>query len=252
LSACSDAKEAERVELRVVTDGAGLTPVVTDLDYEVELSSASLAADNLKFTIAGEVHSSLDRWLSKLALPVAHAHPGHFQGGEVVGELPGHFLLRFLPGEVHELGTATLLVGSYQALNFTLSYAEGDEGAGDAGDPLVGHTATLSGTATKGDASVEFNIVLDSPVGRELVGIPFEQRITTATKHALALQLRPLDPLEMDTLFDGIDFVALDGDGDLHVRIEPQAIDEATVAAYNAVRRELQSHDHFVVHARKQ
>jgi hypothetical protein len=247
--ACSEATEAARVELRVVTDGTALDEVTTDLGYAVKLSDASVAASDLKFTIAGEAHSSLGPWLSRLLLPVAHAHPGHYQGGEITGELPGQFLLRFSPGKVHTLGSATLLVGSYHAVNLTLSTSPVNEG--DEHELVSGHTAALSGTATKADVSVEFEIVLDSPKGRELVGIPFEEEVTASTKQVLALRLSPLDPLEMDTLFDGIDFAALDNDEDGHVSIAPAATDEGTVAAYNLVRRSFQTHDHFVVHLQK-
>ena len=248
LAACSEAKEAERVELPVVTDGAGLGVVTSDLGYEVELSSASLAADGLKFTIAGEAHVSLWQRLSDIVVPVARAHPGHFQGGEVTGELPGHFVLRFVPGEVHELGVATLLAGTYHAVNLGLSYASSDDV--DAGDPLAGHTAVLSGTATKDGAQVEFQVVIDSPEGRELVGIPFEEEIASSTQQTLALRFNPLDPLEMDTLFDGVDFAALDADADGRVELDPRAADEATAAAYNLIRRVFQTHDHFVVQSR--
>ena len=63
-------------------------------------------------------------------------------------------------------------------------------------------------------------------------------------------QLSPLDPLEMDTLFDGVDFAALDRDGDGRIQIAPDSSDEETVAAYNAIRRTFQTHDHFVVQPR--
>ena len=228
-----------------MTDGSGLAPVNTDLGYAVELSSARIAVDDLKFTMAGEAHASVGGWLSNLMLPLAHAHPGHFQGGEVTGELPGHFLLRFAPGEPQELGTATLLVGTYKAVNLTLSRTASAEV--DEADPIAGHTAVLSGTAAREGASFEFDVRLDSPEGRELVGIPFEEAITAQTRHALALRFTPLDPLEMDTLFDGVDFAALDGDGDGYVAIDPEARDEASVAAYNLIRRAFQTHDHFVV-----
>jgi hypothetical protein len=243
--ACSDAKEADRVELRVATDGAALTLVTTDLGYEVELSSARMAARDLKFTIAGEVHASLGRWLANLLIPAAHAHPGHFQGGEITGELRGSFILRFTPGEVHELGSATLLVGTYKAADVTLARADNTQV--DAGDPLLGHTAALRGVATREGTRHEFEVLLDSPEGRELVGIPFEQRISLDTRDALMLRLSPLDPLEMDTLFDGVDFAALDADGDGSIQITPDVSDEATVAAYNTIRRAFQTHDHFVV-----
>lgn len=245
LTACSDAQEAKRVELPLVTDGDGLEAVTTDLGYEVELQSATLSVDDLKFTIAGEAHASLLQKLSNALVPVAHAHPGHFQGGEVTGELPGHHLLRFTAGETREVGSATLLVGTYHSVNMTLSYAS--EGDAPEADPVVGHTAVLDGVATRAEQSIEFRVLIDSPIGRELVGIPFEQEVTASSHQQLVLRLLTRDPLENDTLLDGVDFSLLDADGDGAVVIEQSAIDAANVAACNTVRRILQTHDHFLV-----
>lgn len=245
LSACSDAQEAKRVELQVVTDGVGLEPITTDLGYEVALSSATLTVDDLKFTIAGEAHVSLWRRLSDAVVPTAHAHPGHFQGGEVTGELPGHFVLRFLPDETREVGVATLLVGTYQGVNLGLAYASaGNVGEGD---PVAGHTAALTGTASKDGSALDFQVLIDSPQGRELVGIPFAHEITESADAPLVLRLMTRDPLENDTLFDGIDFALLDGDADGRVEIEQTTPDAASAAACNTVRRILQTHDHFLV-----
>jgi hypothetical protein len=245
VSACSGPQEAKRVELPVVTDGAGLEAVTTDLGYEVELSDARVVVDDLRFTVAGEVHASLWSRLSEAVIPVAHAHPGHFQGGEITGELPGHFVLRFSPGPSQALGTATLLVGSYRAVDFRLAQANSADV--EARDPLVGHTALMRGTATQDSARIDFQVVVDSPEGRDVIGVPFEEEVDESMQSALVLRLTPLDSLDQDTLFDGVDFAALDADADGRVVIDPSATDEATVAAYNAVRRALQSHDHFVV-----
>jgi len=245
LTGCADARDAERVELQLVTDGAGLEPITTDLGYEVELASAQVAVDDLKFTIAGEVHASLWQNLADAVVKPAHAHPGHFQGGEVTGELPGHFLLQFAPGATHELGTATLLVGKYQSVSLTLSQVSTRDVPES--DPLLGHTALLIGTAIKNGNSIDFEVSLDSPVGRELAGIPFEENVDVAKDEKLALRLFMRDPLENDTLFDGVDFATLDVDTDGRVVIDPAATDAASVAAYNIVRRAFQSHDHFLV-----
>jgi hypothetical protein len=248
LAACADAQEAERVELALFTDGAGLEPITTDLGYRVELTSATLAVDDLKFAIAGDAHASLWRKLSDALIPVAHAHPGHFQSGEVTGELRGHFLLRFVAGEPRRVGTATLLVGTYRSVNFTLAYASDHDVAAD--DPAVGHTAVLSGTASREGKQIAFQVLIDSPVGRELVGIPFEQQVTEAAG-PLTLRLVTRDPLENDTLLDGVDFALLDGDGDGQVRIEQSSPDVPSADACNTVRRILQTHDHFLVRAQR-
>ena len=244
LTACADAQEAKRVEVPLFTDGAGLEPITTDLGYRVELTSASLVVDDVKFAIAGEAHAALMRKISDALIPVAHAHPGHFQSGEVTGELPGHFVLRFASGEPRLVGTATLLVGAYRSVNFTLAYASKADVAAD--DPAVGHTAVLSGTAAREGREIGFQILIDSPVGRELVGVPFEHQVTEAAE-PLTLRLVTRDPLENDTLLDGVDFALLDGDGDDQVLIEQSSSDAPSADACNTVRRILQTHDHFLL-----
>lgn len=244
-SACSDAVEAQRVERLVVTDGEGLTPITTDLGYEVELSSGLVVAKDLQFAIAGEAHASWLEWVSDAIVPQAHAHPGHFQAGEITGELSGHFLLHFVAGEEHEVGTATLLVGKYQSANLTFTRA--GEGDVEQGHPLLGHTALLSGSATRDGNTIEFTISIDSPLDRQLIGIPFAVDVTESGQGPLALRLLTRDPLENDTLFDGIDFAQLDFDADGRVDIEQASPEAASAAACNTVRRVLQTHDHFRV-----
>ena len=234
-----------KVDLRLVTDASGFTAVTTDLGYEVRLSMASMAVDDLQFTLAGEAHTSQLQRISNWLIPVAHAHPGHSQGGDVTGELPGHFVLRFEPGKTNEVGTATLLVGTYHGLNLTLASAS--EADVDEDDPLRAHSAYLTGTAKHGAAKYAFEVAMDAPEGRQLTGIPFAEQITESTERRLALRLSPRDSLENDTLFDGVDFSTLDADGDGKISLVAGAIDEASADAYNRIHRAFQSHDHFII-----
>jgi hypothetical protein len=244
VTACSEAQEAKRVTLPVTTDGAGLEVVTNDLGYTIEVASAAVVAEDVKFAIAGEAHTGLLRRLSDAVVPLAHAHPGHYQGGEVTGEMPGHFVMRFAPGSSALLGTATLLAGQYHSVNITLSHATAEDVPAD--DPLLEHSAILLGTASRDGVETHFRASIDSPAARDIVGIPFDANVD-AGERALALRMLTLDPLQQDTLFDGLDFALLDADEDGEVSIGPEATDADTVAAYNQLRRTLQTHDHFVV-----
>jgi hypothetical protein len=248
LGGCA-AEEAPRVELPVRVDCSRVTgaeaTVTTDLGYAVTVTDARLALGGLVFTIAGEVHTaSLMQRLSDAFVPRARAHPGHYQGGEVTGELPGDFALRCGQDQDRELGLATLIVGTYTAANF--DFERGSTALGlDASDGLVGHTLWLSGTATRDEASIAFTVILDSPLDRQLVGAPFDVTVPAEATGALEFRFELLDDLEGDTLFDGVDFATLDTDTNGDVVIAP---DVATVAdAYNALRRTFQTHDHFRV-----
>ena len=241
---CSPPSEAPRVALPIVVDASGVVPVVTDLEYEVEISAARVVIQDLVFTVAGDVHTSAQgRGLFEAIFPVAYAHPGHYQGGEVTGELLGDFVVDWPADEGRALGVTTLLVATYRAANFT--FGRGSPERLSADDPLLGHTAVLSGTATRAEQRIRFTIVVDSPEGRALVGAPFEASVDAETRGALRLRFNTLDGLEGDSIFDAIDFAALDEDGDGIVVIEPGAGEVED--AYNSFRRAFQTHDHYSV-----
>jgi hypothetical protein len=257
--------EAPRVELAVVVDGSGLTEATTDLGWTIEFEQARLAIADLEFTTAGEAHDargpSESAWrmgmvgMVGMVLPSAHAHPGHAHPGEVIGELPGEFVLDFRAGEGDVLGLATLIVGDYTAVNFRFRRASAGEL--EALDPLIGHTAWLTGTASSGDRVIAFSIAIDSPIDRDLIGVPLETTIEDNQALVLGLRLLATDPFEGDHLFAGIDFAALDAaDGsvdDVVTLIDPEldpAQASALTDAYNDIRRDFQTHDLFDIEAR--
>lgn len=252
IAGCSDPEEAPRVELPVAVSADQLQTVTTDLGYEVELSEARTAVDNLAFTIAGEAHTQLWQPLQDMLIPSAYAHPGHYAGGEVTGEMPGHFIIDWLAEDGRELGVGELLAGNYTGLNFGFSRAGEDDV--DADDPLFGHTAIFSGVAKKDGAQTEFTIIVDSPKDRELVGGVFgtegadplegyEATISSGASGTLYFRLASSEPIENKTLFDGVDFAALDADSQGSVYIEPEV--EATEDAYNKFRRSFQLGDFY-------
>lgn len=246
LSGCSSPTEAARVSAPVLVDASGLEPVETDLGYRVVLEEARVVLENLAFTVAGELNTGAQSRLLEWLIPVAHAHPGHYEGGEVTGELAGRFLVDFARGDGALLGQATLLTGAYTSANFRFALASDEDGL-DSGDPLLGHTASLAGSATVGGRRFDFRALLESPEDRELVGAPCELDVQRERALALGLRLLTRDPVEGETLFDGIDFEALDDDGDGRVELDARSADARVVEATLRLRRAFQSHDHFDV-----
>ena len=242
VASCGTPREAPRVQLPVVVDASGVAPVTTDLGYEVEVTSVRMAVQDVVFTVAGEVHTAF-QWqtLVDAFLPTAYAHPGHYQGGEVAGELVGAFVVDWPADDGRELGVATLIAGTYSASNFTFGRGSAEHLGAD--DPLVGHTAVLAGTARKDGLTTPFTIIVDSPDERELVGVPFDATVGEDDTATLRFQLHTLDGLEGDTLFDGIDFGTLHADGDDVVVIEPSVAEVED--AYDTFRRVFQTHDHY-------
>jgi len=242
--ACDSAQEAPRTRVPVLVDHQPLASVTTDLGYTVKLSAVRLVISGLTFTVAGEVHTvrSWHQELLDLIVPSAHAHPGHYQGGEVAGELTGRFVIAWpaAAGAV-TLGDADIVVATYDAANFMVGIAEATDFA--ATDPLVAHTAELVGTAARDGRQLSFVVRVDAPGARELVGVPFEAIIATADNNPIVFHFRPEDPLEGDTALDGVDFFALDPDATGTITIAPDQ--PATEDAYNVVRRALLTHDHY-------
>ncbi len=243
---CGAPSEAPRVTVPVTVDGTGVVPVTTDLGYEVTLTSARIAFSGTVFTVAGEVHSasSEPHWRERLAslfVSTAYAHPGHYQGGEVTGELPGTFVVDWLADDGRTLGAATLIAGTYDAANFT--FGRGATPTLMEGDSLLGHTAIFTGTAVRDGVRTPFEVVLDSPEGRSLVGAPFEAEIMEGTTGPILLRLETVDAIENDTLFDGIDFRSLTAAPDGEVSILPDGTENEE--AYNRLLRAFQTHDHY-------
>lgn len=238
-------EEATSVNLPVRVDARDIEPVETDRGYTIELSEARLVATDLKFAVAGEEHAR-NGWqrVADWLVPVAHAHPGHFVGGDVTGELLGRFVTSWLPEDSAPLGVATLLEGNYRSASFAFGHATADDGLA-ADDPLLDHTGLLRGSATRGGVRREFLVVLDAGSGQELVGMPFDAGVRAGAPLAIGFELLPIDPVERATLFDAIDFATLPVADDGLVRIVGSASDAALAAAYERVSLAFHGASHF-------
>ena len=247
LAGCDfDTNLAPRVELDIVVDASGVIEHENDLGYHIELTRCRVAIADIELTTDGEMHASLTRdvldGIHDLFVPTAYAHPGHAAGGEVVGEIPGRFVFDWRDdGRV--LGLATMLVAAYSGANFGLTRAEATEGL-DPDDPIIGHTFDIAGEATLDGVTVTFEVMLDQDEGRQIIGVPLDLSIDEDSDEAIGLSLAVVNPVEADTVFDGIDFHALDDDADGHVVLEPET------DAYNRVRRQLQAHSHYITRVR--
>ncbi|MCU0661213.1 MAG: hypothetical protein MUC50_02690 [Myxococcota bacterium] len=235
-----EATEPSPVSLPVVADNTHIEPCTNAQGWTITVTALRVALENLELTIEGETHASLREHLRELAVPTAHAHPGHYAGGEVTGELPGKLLIDFMGGHGESLGAASLLPGNYNGMNLYLRTATAADGL-TADDPLVGHTAVIAGTAEKSGTVVQFEALLDVNEGTQVVGGPFALAVDAQTSAKLGLALFTIDPSEKDTLFDGLDFGELDSDGDGAVSIA------AGQTAHNLLMKTFIRHDHWGV-----
>jgi hypothetical protein len=247
LEACAGAREAPRVELPL---HASLRPeaVDTNMGYRVELNEARLVLEDVEFAVGGEAHASSAEWFSRWLLPHAQAHGGHLTGGEVTGELRGRFVARWRPNIEAPLGTASLIAGQYESVNFTLIRDTSAEPL-SFGDSSPGQGVILRGVAVRSDERREFLAVIDVPApGSKIAGVPFAGSVRGGMSARLALELALRDPFEGDTLFDGIDFGRLRPDESGVATIATTASDAAGRAAHALLAVALQGPDHFEVH----
>lgn len=233
-------EEPEPIQLAVSVSNAGMSDLTNDLGYSVSVAEFRVALQDVEFTIGGEIHASLFRSLSRAAICEAFAHPGHPAGGDVTGEMLGSFLADFVSDNGEVLGEATLLPGDYNSVNLFFRLAGTDDGLAQ-DDPLLNHTALIAGTAGDSDGSMDFVALVDIAEGTQMVGGTFDMKVAEGSGEALGLAVYTIDPFEGDTLFDGVDFRALDGDGDGMVEIFPG--DEA----HDSLMKALVRHDHWGV-----
>jgi hypothetical protein len=240
LAGCEpEGDEPAEVSLPVTFNGGGLTPAVNDLGWQVTLNRFDVCVENMEFTQEGEAHASILKRVSDFFIPEAMAHPGHLAGGDVTGTLTGKWLIPFL-GASRNLGLATLLEGDYNGVN--LSFCVADETVGAAATSAIfGHQAMMSGTATNGISTVQFTAIIDIGDAPTMWGGVFELMVAESSSVQLVLHPFSVDPFEEDTFFDGLDFGALDDDGDGTVNLI------AGMPAHNILMKSLLSHDHWSV-----
>lgn len=256
MNGCLEPREAPFVELPVMVDRSGIVPTKTDRGYEIRLHKARVVVENIAFAVGGQEHgaqgesaglqASLLGWL----FPSAYAHPGHFEGGEVTGELNGRFVLDWLSTDTNPqlVGTAFLLHGRYTSANFLLGRGSQADRL-SAADPLFGHTAVIHGEAKKGEQRVKFVATIDSPPGREVLGIPFELDVNERTRAPLGFRLHTLGVIEQASWFDGVDFASLQLDDQGVAQIYAGTQDPASRRAYTLIRRTFQTQEQFDIKA---
>jgi hypothetical protein len=168
LQGCSsDAGEStsgRRVVLhtRVTVDEAARSRFTTALGWEVELSQAAIAAGPFYYfdgapPLALGSRAAAWQYASRfLGLGVAHAHPGHYQAGNAMGQMLESSSLELL-GAVVAFPEGDGVTGTYRSARFTLA-----EPTGPAKVLLDGHAALAAGVASKdGEATRYFYAYAD-------------------------------------------------------------------------------------------
>lgn len=227
---CSENEESDRFDV-VITTAPLSVPFTNSLGYEVWIHQADFLVETTYFTREGEVHLA-KRWLP--SLPSAFAHPGHTQGGEIVGETQGIHLITF-NHESNLVAEATLLRGAIEAGDITLrNRAEDDEI-----DRLpVGASIRLVGSAFRGDQAWPFDLSFGHSERTTIIGIPVETILPTGQSLQMHFDTVIYGENAEASIFDNIDFAA-----------DTETVQNGDVvfstATTNRIRRVLNRHDWF-------
>lgn len=236
VAGCGDGgSEASRLSVVVTQEASAAAPFTTALGYTVQLTECRMVIADLTFTSGGAQHASAPWW--SLFVGTAHAHPGHGADGTVIGELPGRFVLDCLEGAA-QLGEGSFLPGTYDGADFRFALGEASDGLSE-GDPLLGHTAIIAGSACLDEGCWTFEAAVTQDADRVLEGAPLSLTLPDASVSHLGLAFTPEDPFEGQTIFDTQDFSAL-GEPGAHLVF-------AEGDAYNRLLRQLQRHDFYLV-----
>lgn len=154
LQACSSDSESttgKRVVLRtrVQINDIGKARFTTAVGWNVTLAKAAVSAgpfyyfDGTPPLVLGERHDCWHYAAQVLGLGTAHAHPGHYEAGNAMGEMRESSSLDMFGG-VAEFPDGEGVTGSYRSARFTFS-----EPSGPAKTQLDGHVAVAVGVAEK-------------------------------------------------------------------------------------------------------
>lgn len=183
-----------RVEL--VEGGEAFT---TGVGWSVELSRVVLAVEALRYfdgvpplaTLPTNSHTG-ELAARFLGVSVAHAHPGHYQAGNVLGEMLEPASLDLLAGP-RVLADAHGVSGTYRSAQWAFAAVP----AGELAAVLDGHVALLEGTAAKDGedtrsfrAAIAFGELAASSNDGQVVGCVFEQ-VSVENDGEVTVKIRP-------------------------------------------------------------
>lgn len=193
ITACGDdnttgkrVKLATRVAL--IEGGASFT---SGLDWEVTLTQASLATGPFYYYRGEAAVSAL---FSTFALKSAHAHPGHYDSGDALGQMLEPYSVDLLAGEA-TFPEGSGVTGLYRSAEFSFA----SPAAGPLAEELSGAVALVAGRASKADEDTRY----------------FRGAATLADIEKSAAEGRVQGCV--------LEEVEVEGDGVLHVSVAPHA-----------------------------
>jgi hypothetical protein len=162
----------ERVTIttRARSDIADNPVIDSSLGWHIEVTRGELALDYLYY-VSGPPAGLAQQRHASFSIPSAHAHPGHYDSGDVLGELQGPVTLDLLSREA-ALGSGRGVTGQPRSAVVTLGRLRGDDAA---------LAVVLEGVASREDTAIPFRAALEraaveDPTSHlpEIDGCPFD------------------------------------------------------------------------------
>jgi hypothetical protein len=161
LQACSDAKTTTGGKLvvlhtRVTLNEVAKSEFTSAVGWSITLSEARVSAGPFYYfdgapPLVRRERSSDFRFAARLlGLGLAHAHPGHYQAGNALGQMLASASIELL-GDSVELPVGEGVSGTYRSARFTFS-----EPSGTGSAALDGHVALAVGKAQKAGKTPRF------------------------------------------------------------------------------------------------
>jgi len=177
-AACGPAEttSGRRVALqtRIVADDGIEAPFVNAYGWSIRLSVAAVSVGPLYYFNGAPIFSASaapprprDTFAAFLGLGLAHAHPGHYEAGDAMGQVlvPSSVDLTNGPAD---LPAGEGVAGLYRSARFTYEPTP----TGDAKDTLAGHVVVLEGEAQKAMMIRLFRVELDAEDVLDAYGEP--------------------------------------------------------------------------------
>lgn len=171
-SACADSESGsgtsgKRIVLQVdaTSNPAAKSSFLAASGWNIKLSKAFVGLGGLyffngaaaavgRFDAPAPRHRSLN-FATWLLIPTAHAHPGHYQPGDALGQFLGAAVVDVLAPQVR-LGLGDGVTGLYRSARVTLKAPTAETG------PLGTQVAFAEGEASKGGKTVFFRLAADT------------------------------------------------------------------------------------------
>lgn len=177
-SACGPAEttSGKRVTLqtRIIADDGIDAPFVNAYGWSIRIEVAAVSIGPLYYFNGAPIFSAAaapprprDTFASFLGLGVAHAHPGHYQAGDAMGQVlaPSSIDLALGPAD---LPPGAGIAGLYRSARFSFEPTP----TGDATDTLAGHVLVLEGEAQKDTMNRVFRVEADAEDVLDAYGEP--------------------------------------------------------------------------------